>query len=60
MIKQQKQAQKLQEKGKVKTMTKKPFNTSNTGYVNSLVLSLIISFLAGALFMIIYMIIGGK
>ena len=60
MIKQQKQAQKLQEKDKVKIMTKKPSNTSNTGYVNPLILSLIVSFLAGALFMIVYMIIGGK
>lgn len=60
IIKQQKQAQKLQEKDKVKIMTKKPSNTSNTGYVNPLILSLIVSFLAGSLFMIVYMIIGGK
>lgn len=60
MIKKQKQAQKLQEKGKVKTLTKNSNNSGNKGYVNPLVLSLIVSFIAGALFMVAYMIIGGK
>lgn len=53
IIAQQKQMSKQQEKGK--TLVKKA-STSNNGYVNVLIFSLIISFVAGALFMFIYFI----
>ncbi len=54
IIAQQKQMSKLQEKGKI--LVKKA-STSSNGYVNILVLLLIISFIAEALFMLLYFII---
>ena len=48
-------------KPKVKTLTSSSQNKgspSSKGFVNALVLSLIATFVAGALFMVVYMIIG--
>ena len=46
-------------KPKVKTLTQSSSNgTNSTGYVNVVVLSLVVSFVCGALFMIVYMLLG--
>ena len=57
MIKQQKAQKKQANKPKVRTLTASNFQNSSKGYVNIVVLSLVVSFVAGALFMIVYMII---
>ena len=57
MIKQQKAQKKQANKPKVRTLTASTFQNSSKGYVNIVVLSLVVSFVAGALFMIVYMII---
>lgn len=57
-IKQQKEAQRALDKPKVKTLTKSPNNgngsSSSGGFVNTLILTLITGFIAGALFMVVY------
>ena len=57
-IKQQKEQQRSLEKPKVKTLTKSPNNgngsSSSGGFVNTLILTLITGFIAGALFMVVY------
>ncbi len=59
-IKQQKEAQRALDKPKVKTLTKSPNNgngSSSSGrFVNTLILTLITGFIAGALFMVVYFI----
>lgn len=59
-IKQQKEQQRNLEKPKVKTLTKSNNNgnSPSSGVANTLILSLIVSFVAGALFMVLYMLIG--
>lgn len=61
IIKQQKAQQKQMEKPKTKILTQ-PSNGSgqngNKGFANAIMLSLIVSFVCGALFMVVYMIIG--
>lgn len=61
MIKQQKSKQKEKKNSKVKILTPaSPNNTgsnSNKGFTNVVILSLIVSFVCGALFAIVYMII---
>lgn len=58
-IKQQKEQQRNLEKPKVKTLTKSndSGNSPSSGFANTLILSLIVSFVSGALFMVIYMLI---
>ena len=59
MIKQQKEQLRQKNKPKVKTLTQSSSNgTNSTGYVNVVVLSLVVSFVCGALFMIVYMLLG--
>lgn len=55
-VKQQKEQQKTQEKPKVKTLTKQSNNasSSSSGFVNTLILTSITAFVAGALFMLVY------
>lgn len=59
MIKQQKAQQQLN-KPKVKTLTQSSNGNSSSskGFINVITLSLIVSFVCGALFMVIYMLIG--
>ena len=58
MIKQQKEQTRQMNKPKVRTLSAHLSNYSqNKGFTNVLILSLIASFVAGALFMIIYMIV---
>lgn len=62
IIKYQKEQQKQKNKPKVKTLTHSSSNSSSTGskgFANVITLSLIVSFVCGALFMIVYMIIKG-
>ena len=62
IIKYQKEQQKQKNKPKVKTLTQSSSNGSSTGskgFANVITLSLIVSFVCGALFMIVYMIIKG-
>lgn len=62
MIKQQKAQKKQINKPKVKTLTQSSSNSSSTGnkgFTNVVTLSLIVSFVCGALFMIVYMLIKG-
>ena len=62
IIKYQKEQQKQKNKPKVKTLTQSSSNSSSTGskgFANVITLSLIVSFVCGALFMIVYMIIKG-
>ena len=60
--KQQKAQQKQIEKPKTKILTQPSSNGSgqngNKGFANAIMLSLIVSFVCGALFMVVYMIIG--
>lgn len=61
IIKQRKEQKRQMNKPKVKTLTSSSQNKgspSSKGFVNALVLSLIATFVAGALFMVVYMIIG--
>ena len=62
IIKQQKAQQKQIEKPKTKILTQPSSNGSgqndNKGFANAIMLSLIVSFVCGALFMVVYMIIG--
>lgn len=56
MIKQQKAQQKQMNKSKVKTLTpSSQGGNGSKGYTNVVLLSLIVSFVAGALFMVMYM-----
>lgn len=60
IIKQQKAQKKQMNKPKVKTLTQSTSNSSSTGskgFTNVVTLSLIVSFVCGALFMIAYMLI---
>lgn len=62
MIKQQKAQKQELNRSKVKTLTQSSSNSSSTGnkgFANVIALSLIVSFVCGALFMIIYMFIKG-
>ncbi len=62
MIKQQKAQKQQLNKPKVKTLTQSSSNSSSTGskgFANVITLSLIVSFVCGALFMIVYMFIKG-
>lgn len=62
IIKQQKAQKKQMNKPKVKTLTQSSSNSSSTGnkgFTNIVTLSLIVSFVCGALFMIAYMLIKG-
>lgn len=62
MIKQQKAQKQQLNKPKVKTLTQSSSNSSSTGskgFANIITLSLIVSFVCGALFMIVYMFIKG-
>ena len=62
IIKYQKEQQKQKNKPKVKTLTQSSSNGSSTGskgFANVITLSLIVSFVCGALFMIVYMVIKG-
>lgn len=62
IIKQQKAQKKQMNKPKVKTLTQSTSNSSSTGskgFTNVVTLSLIVSFVCGALFMIVYMLIKG-
>lgn len=60
IIKQQKTQQKQIEKPKTKILTQTLSNgqNGNKGFANAIMLSLIVSFVCGALFMVVYMIIG--
>ena len=63
IIKQQKAQKKQLNKPKVKTLTQSSSNGSSTGskgFANIITLSLIVSFVCGALFMVVYMLIKGK
>ena len=55
IIKQRKEQKRQMNKPKVKTLTS---SSQSKGFANTLVLSLIASFVVGALFMVVYMIIG--
>lgn len=57
MIAQEKQHQKQQSKPKTLVKTNYNSSSSSKGYVNTVILSLIISFFAGMLFMIVYFIV---
>lgn len=57
MIKEQKK----KEKDKIKALIQDPLNNPPiNGYVTVIVLSLIVSFVSGALFMVVYILLGGK
>lgn len=59
-IKKQKEEQRNLNKPKVKTLTKSPNNNGNSsssGFVDTLVITLITGFIAGALFMVVYSLI---
>ncbi len=57
MIKEQKR----KEKDKIKALIQDPLNNPPiNGYVTVIVLSLIVSFVSGALFMVVYILLGGK
>lgn len=60
-IKQQKEQQRQMNKPKVKTLTQNPNSnsTGSKGFANIITLSLIVSFVCGALFMVVYMMIKG-
>ena len=61
MIKQQKAQKKQINKPKVKTLIKSTSNSSSNGskgFTNIIILSLIVSFVCGALFIFVYMLIG--
>lgn len=60
IIKQQKAHQSQIEKPKTKVLTQPSSNgqNGNKGFANAIMLSLIVSFVCGALFMVVYMIIG--
>ena len=60
-IKQQKEQQRQMNKPKVKTLTKNPngSSTGSKGFANVITLSLIVSFVCGALFMVVYMLLKG-
>jgi hypothetical protein len=60
-IKRHKNKQKQMNKPKVKTLTRKPNGspTANKGFADVIILSLIVSFVCGALFMVVYMLIRG-
>ena len=60
-IKQQKEQQRQMNKPKVKTLTQNPngSSTGSKGFANVITLSLIVSFVCGALFMVIYMLLKG-
>lgn len=60
-IKQQKEHQRQMNKPKVKTLTQNPngSSTGSKGFANVITLSLIVSFVCGALFMVVYMLIKG-
>lgn len=61
MIKQQKAKQKEMNKAKVKTLTPSSQDGNGIkGFTNVVLLSLIVSFIAGALFMVMYMLLAGK
>ena len=57
MIKQQKEQTRQMNKPKVRTLAHSSNSSQNKGFTNVLILSLIASFVAGALFMIVYMIV---
>ena len=59
LIKQQKSQARQMHKPKVRTLTypRTPDSISNNGFINVFILSLIVGIVAGALFMIIYMVI---
>ena len=60
MIKQQKAQKQQLNKPRVRTLTKSSLNSSSTGskgFTNVITLSLIVSFVCGALFIIVYMLI---
>lgn len=62
IIKCQKEQQKQKNKPKVKTLTQSSSNSSSTGskgFANVITVSLIVSFVCGTLFMIVYMAIKG-
>lgn len=62
-IKQQKEQQRQMNKPKVKTLSapsSQGNGSGNKGYTNVITLSLIVSFVCGALFMIVYMLIKGQ
>lgn len=62
MIKQQKAQKQQLNKPKVKTLTQSSSNSGSTGskgFTNVITLSLIVSFVCGALFIIVYMLIKG-
>lgn len=62
IIKYQKEQQRQKNKPKVKTLTQSSSSSSSTGnkgFANVITLSLIVSFVCGALFMIVYMLIKG-
>ena len=57
--KQQKQQTKQRDKPNVKTLSSHPSNfASSKGFANVLMLSLIVIFVAGVLFMVVHMIVG--
>ena len=59
MIKQQKEQQKQMNKPNVKTLTPPSQGGNGTkGFTNVITLSLIVSFVAGALFMVMYMLLN--
>ena len=60
-VKQQKEQQRQMNKPKVKTLTQNPngSSTGSKGFANIITLSLIVSFVCGALFMVVYMLIKG-
>lgn len=60
-IKQQKEQQRQMNKPKVKTLTQSPnaSSTGSKGFANVIILSLIVIFGCGALFMVMYMLIKG-
>lgn len=60
-IKQQKEQKRQMNKPKVKNLTQNPngSSTGNKGFANVITLSLIVSFVCGALFMVVYMLIKG-
>ena len=61
VVKQQKEHQRQMNKPKVKTLTQSPNgnSTGSKGFVNVITLSLIVSFVCGALFMVLYMLLKG-
>lgn len=61
VVKQQKEQQRQMNKPKVKTLTQNPngSSTGSKGFANVITLSLIVSFVCGALFMVVYMLLMG-